>query len=75
MTMSLLSTFSLGITRHNTSKIEVSDFTVVELMFLQNRSRLVRRADNLTAIWADSLDNVELLSSHNSISLHGLLWG
>jgi hypothetical protein len=34
---------------------------------------LVRRADNLTAIWADCLDNVEFLTSHNPIGLHGLL--
>jgi hypothetical protein len=34
-------------------------------MFLEGRSRPVRRADSLIAFWADCLDNVEFLTSHN----------
>jgi hypothetical protein len=34
-----------------------------KLMLLGSRSRPVRRADNLTAIWADCLDNVGFLTS------------
>jgi hypothetical protein len=32
----------------------------------------VLRADNLTTIWADCLDNVGSLTSHNPIDLQGL---
>jgi hypothetical protein len=45
-------------------------------MFLESEVLLVRRADNLTAIsWADCLDNVGTLISHNPIGFHGLLRG
>jgi hypothetical protein len=42
-------------------------------MFLGSKVRLVRRAGNLTTIWADCLDNVGSLTSHNPIGLQGLL--
>jgi hypothetical protein len=42
-------------------------------MFLGSKVRRVRRADKLTAICADCLDNVGSLTSHNPIGLHGLL--
>jgi hypothetical protein len=41
-------------------------------MFLGSKVRLVRGADNLTAI--DCVDNVGFLTSHNPIGLHGMLW-
>jgi hypothetical protein len=42
-------------------------------MFLENRPRPVRRANNLSAICeADCLDNVVSSTSHNPIGLHGL---
>jgi hypothetical protein len=37
--------------------------------------RRVRRADNLTTIYANCLDNVGSLTSHNPIGLQGLLRG
>jgi hypothetical protein len=33
----------------------------------------VRKADNLTAIWADCLENMGASTSYNAMSLHGLL--
>jgi hypothetical protein len=42
-------------------------------MFLGSKVRRVRRADNLTTIWADYLVNVGSLTSHNPIDLHGML--
>jgi hypothetical protein len=45
------------------------------IVFLGSKVRQVRKADNLTTIWADCLDNVGSLTSHNPIGLHGLLWG
>jgi hypothetical protein len=44
-------------------------------MFLGDRSRLMRRADNLTAMWADCQNNVEFLTFDNPIGLRGLLTG
>jgi hypothetical protein len=44
-------------------------------MFLGSKVWLVRKADNLTAIWAEYLDNVGSLTSYNSIGPHGLLQG
>jgi hypothetical protein len=46
-----------------------------KLMSLGSSSRRVRRPNNLTAIWADCLDNVEFLTSHNPTGLHGRLRG
>jgi hypothetical protein len=43
------------------------------IMYLGSKVRRVRMADNLTAIWADCLDNVGSLISHNPIGLQGLL--
>jgi hypothetical protein len=43
------------------------------IMFLGSKVRRVRRADSLTAIWADCLDNVGSLTSRNSIGIQGLL--
>jgi hypothetical protein len=37
------------------------------------KERLVRETDNLTAIWADCLENVGASTSHNLLGLHGLL--
>jgi hypothetical protein len=37
--------------------------------------RRVRKADNLSTIWADCLDYVGSLTSNNPIGLHGLLRG
>jgi hypothetical protein len=45
------------------------------IIFLGSKVRRVRRADNLTTIWADCLDNVGYLTSHNPIGLQGLLRG
>jgi hypothetical protein len=43
-------------------------------MFLGSKVQLVRKADNLTAIYElDCLDNVGSLTSHNPIGLQGLL--
>jgi hypothetical protein len=33
----------------------------------------VNKADNLTAIWADCLENVGVSKSHNTMGLHDLL--
>jgi hypothetical protein len=44
-------------------------------MFLGSKVRLVRKADNLTAIYEPILDNVGSLTSHNPIGLQGLLRG
>jgi hypothetical protein len=44
-------------------------------MFLGSKVRLVRRADNLTAIYEPTVDDVVSLTSHNPIGLQGLLWG
>jgi hypothetical protein len=44
-------------------------------MFWGSKVQRVRRADNLTAILADCLDNVGALTSHNPIGLQGLLQG
>jgi hypothetical protein len=35
----------------------------------------VRKADNLTAMWADCLNNVRFLTSHTPIGVRGLLKG
>jgi hypothetical protein len=43
--------------------------------FLGDKWRPAQRADNLTAIWAHGLENVETSTSHNSMGLHGLLQG
>jgi hypothetical protein len=43
-------------------------------MFLGSEVQLVRGADSLTAI-CEPLGNVGSLTCHNSIGLHGLLWG
>jgi uncharacterized membrane protein len=37
--------------------------------------QLACNADNLTAIWADCLENVEALTSDNPVGLHSLLQG
>jgi hypothetical protein len=42
-------------------------------MFLRSRARPVRKADNLSLLRADCLDNVGSLTSHNPLGLHGLL--
>jgi hypothetical protein len=42
-------------------------------MFLGSRARPAREADR--RLWTESLDNVEYLTSNNSIGLHGLLLG
>jgi hypothetical protein len=44
----------------------------IKIMFLGSKVRRVRRADNLTAIWADCLENVGSLTSHKPIGLHGV---
>jgi hypothetical protein len=44
-------------------------------MLLGSRSLLVHRADKLTAIWADCLDNVEFLTSNNPIDLYMVCYG
>jgi hypothetical protein len=44
-------------------------------MFLGSKMRRVRRADNLTTIWADRLDNAGSLTSHKPIGLQDLLGG
>jgi hypothetical protein len=44
-------------------------------MFIGNKVQRVRKDDNLTAIWANCLDNVGSLTSHNPTGLHGLLPG
>jgi hypothetical protein len=44
-------------------------------MFLGSKVWPMRRADNLTTICADCLDNVGSLTSHNPIGLQGLLQG
>jgi hypothetical protein len=41
----------------------------------QGKGRLAHKADNLTALWADCLENVGVLTSHNPMSLDGLLQG
>jgi hypothetical protein len=35
----------------------------------------VRNAVNVTAIWADCLENVEASMPHNATSIHGVLQG
>jgi hypothetical protein len=45
-------------------------------MFLESKVRPVRGADNLISyrhLWADYLENVGSLTSHNPIGLQGLL--
>jgi hypothetical protein len=44
-------------------------------MFLGSKVRRVSKADNLTAIWAYYLENMESLESHNPLGLHCLLMG
>jgi hypothetical protein len=45
-------------------------------MFLGNRTRPVRKDDNLTVICEPNvLENVEASTSHSPIGLHGLLQG
>jgi hypothetical protein len=39
------------------------------------KGQLAHKADNLTDIWADGLENVGALTSHNPMSLPGLLQG
>jgi hypothetical protein len=46
-----------------------------KIMSLWSRARPVRKADNITALCLDCLDNVGSLTSHNPRGLHGLLWG
>jgi hypothetical protein len=41
-------------------------------MFLESKTRRVRRAYNLTTIWDDCLDNMWSLTFHNLIGLNGL---
>jgi hypothetical protein len=36
-----------------------------EIMFLGSRARPVRKADNLTTMWANCLDNIKSLTFHN----------
>jgi hypothetical protein len=38
-------------------------------------ARPARKADNLTAIWADCLEDVGASTSHIPMGLHGLLQG
>jgi hypothetical protein len=45
------------------------------IRFLGSEVRRVRRSGNLITIWADCLDNVRSITSHNLIGLHGLLRG
>jgi hypothetical protein len=42
--------------------------------FPGGKERPARKAD-LTAIWADCVENVGALTSHNPMGLHGLLQG
>jgi hypothetical protein len=54
---------------------EMSTRNIKIIMFLGSKVRRVCRADNLTAIYEPIVEtNVECLTSHNPISLHGLLW-
>jgi hypothetical protein len=39
------------------------------------KGRPARKADNLTVMWADRLENVGASTSHNPMSLHSLLQG
>jgi hypothetical protein len=41
----------------------------------RGKERPAHKAENLTAIWADYLENVEASTSHNPMGLHGLLKG
>jgi hypothetical protein len=64
--------WTLGFTQPLT---EMSTRNIKIIMFWGSKVRWMRRADNLTTIWADCLDNVGSLPSHNPIGLHGLLRG
>jgi hypothetical protein len=39
------------------------------------KGRPAHNDDNLNTIWADCLENVGALTSHNTMHLHGLLQG
>jgi hypothetical protein len=41
----------------------------------RGKGRPARKADNLTAIWIDCLENVRASTSHNLMGLHGPLQG
>jgi hypothetical protein len=51
-----------------------NEYQKQKIMFLGSRVPPVHRDDNFH-LWADCLDNVEFLTSHNPIGLHSLLWG
>jgi hypothetical protein len=63
---------ALGFTQPLT---EMSTRRIKIIMFLGNKVRRVHRADNLTAISANCLDNVRSITSHNPIGIHDLLRG
>jgi hypothetical protein len=52
-----------------------NEYQKEKIMFLGSKVLSLYEADNLTAICADCLYNVESLTSHNPRGLHGLLRG
>jgi hypothetical protein len=53
-----------------------NEYQKQKIIYLGSRARPVRRADKpCRYLWADCLDNVGSLTSHNPIGLHGLLCG